>query len=116
MRCGYICPILVNYTSCGVITTGLCEKALPRLAIVNGSFYLVLMTLYEFSLLPEELQVHEVSEGSYLWFREEDLHIVFLFKVHSFFVEVYCDIQHQQFIRFNSFNALERLGLYFSCN
>ena len=74
------------------------------------------MTLYEFCALPEGEQVEEVGGGAYLWFRENTDCLVLLFKVHTFFVEVYCDKQHHQLVCLKAFNSQKRLALYYCHN
>jgi hypothetical protein len=71
------------------------------------------MTLYQFRLLKEQDQAKEVWAGEFIMTREEDESTVMLYKVHSFYVEVYYSRKNNAIIRFNPFNSATRLALYF---
>jgi hypothetical protein len=79
-------------------------------------FYLVSMTLCEFSSLSVQQQAETVSHGDFLLFREQIVHTVLLYKVHDFFVEVYYNNESNEVVRFHPLPAVERLALYFHYN
>lgn len=71
------------------------------------------MTLYEFILLTEDEQVNIVWEGELFLSREEGEHKILLYKVYSFYVEVYYNSDTNKIEKFNPFSSKQRLNLYF---
>lgn len=74
------------------------------------------MTLYDFILLDEDRQAEAVWQGEFITFREEPQVMVMLYRVHSFYVEVFYSNQDNAITRFNPFRSKARLGLYFTAS
>ena len=72
------------------------------------------MTLHEFIGLTEKEQTEAIWHGSFFLWREEFEHTVLLYKLYSFYVEVYYCNETNQITRLNPFNSKKRLELYFA--
>jgi hypothetical protein len=74
------------------------------------------MTLYKFQLLPLREQAEITWQGAFLMSRIEKKHSIMLYKVNSFYVEVYYSNASNEIIEFCPFSSQKRLDLYFSSN
>jgi len=72
------------------------------------------MSLYEFSALSQNEQAEATWNGEFFMTREDHQHVILLYKVHSFYVEVFYNNMTNKIVRFNPFNSKKRLNLYFS--
>jgi hypothetical protein len=71
------------------------------------------MTLYQFRLLSKNKQAEAVWQGEFFLLRETIKHTILLYKVDSFYVEVYYNNDSNVIEKFNSFSSKKRLELYF---
>lgn len=72
------------------------------------------MTLYEFIELPEDGQAEATWQGNFLMTRNEIGHTIALYKVDTFYVEVYYNKFTNEIDGFSPFTFRTKLGLYFS--
>lgn len=70
------------------------------------------MSLYDFILLDATRQAEAIWEGEFVTFREEPAMMGMLYRVYSFYVEVYYSKEDNAIVRFNPFRSKLRLGLY----
>jgi hypothetical protein len=66
------------------------------------------MTLYAFLALSEHDQAKEVWQGEFMTYREDADSTIMLYRVHTFYVEVYYSKKNNEVIKFNSFASKAR--------
>ena len=86
------------------------------LAFFSPLLYLSGVTLYQFILLSEPEQLAIIWEGDFLSYREEGGLTIMLYRVMSFYVELYYDSESNAIARVNPFSSKRRLELYFHVN
>jgi hypothetical protein len=64
------------------------------------------MKFHDFKLLDPPVQAHIICQkGVYLGERSEDDFFVALYRVHDFYVEVYCRFSNNEIVKFISFHS-----------
>lgn len=72
------------------------------------------MTLHEFIALPEGGQANATWQGDFLMTRNEIGHTIALYKVDTFYVEVYYNKFTNEIDGFSPFTSKGKLGMYFT--
>ena len=67
------------------------------------------MTLCQFNALDEMEQAKAVSNGKRLADRQEELYVIILYQVETFFVEVYYHRQFNVIVKIRSFSNYDQL-------
>ncbi|MEI6949855.1 hypothetical protein V9K67_21895 [Paraflavisolibacter sp. H34] len=70
------------------------------------------MTLFEFNALRQEEKIRLLFGAVRLAHREDDRHLILLFQIDGFYVEVYKDKEQYEFARIRSFTSTDPLDPY----
>ncbi|MEI6950381.1 hypothetical protein V9K67_24580 [Paraflavisolibacter sp. H34] len=70
------------------------------------------MTLYEFNGMTDPEKAQVIAGAARIGDREDGQHIILLYQIDAFYVEVYRDKEHLEIRRFRSFTSLDPLEPY----